>query len=389
MQNNKIVITCAKGIIPFLKEEITKLKLPVMSESVAGVTTAGDMYDAMRLNLHIRTGHRVLLLLREFNAEDPADLYREISKVRWEDYIDDDGYICVTSSVANPSIRDTRYANLKCKDAIVDRFFSKCGRRPDSGPDKGRTVVFLYWKDSYCAIYLDTSGEPLSRRGYRKLPLRAPMQETLAAAVVMATGWKGSGAFVNPMCGSGTLAIEAALIALNKPPGLIRSNFGFMHIKGYNQRAWDEIREEAKKGSARKFEGRIIATDISPAAIDAARKNAATAGMDQVIEFDAGNYPDTEIPEGSGIVIVNPEYGERMGDADSLVDVYKGIGDFFKQKCRGYTGYVFTGNLELAKKIGLRAKRKTPFFNGEIECRLMAYELYGGTRDVKKQKENS
>lgn len=389
MQNNKIVITCAKGITPFLKEEVISLKLPVMSESVAGVTTAGDMYDAMRLNLHIRTGHRVLLLLREFHAEDPADLYREISRVRWEDYIDEDGYICVTSSVATPSIRDSRYANLKCKDAIVDRFFSKCGRRPDSGPDKDRTVVFLYWKDSYCSIYLDTSGEPLSRRGYRKLPLRAPMQETLAAAVVMAAGWKGSGAFVNPMCGSGTLAIEAALIALNTPPGLIRLNYGFMHIKGYNQKIWDEIREEAKKGSAKKFEGRIIATDISPAAIDAAQKNAATAGMDQIIEFNTGNFQDTEIPEGSGIVIVNPEYGARMGDADSLVDVYKGIGDFFKQKCRGYAGYVFTGNLDLAKKIGLRAKRKTPFFNGEIECRLMEYELYEGTRDVKKQKGNS
>src|ERR1700690_611093 len=149
MQKNKIVITCAKGIALFLKEEILQLKLPVITESVAGVTTEGDMYDAMRLNLHIRTGHRVLMLLKEFFAEDPADLYREISRIRWEDYIDEDGYICVTSSVTTQSIRDTRYANLKCKDAIVDRFFNKCGRRPDSGPEKDRTVVFLYWKDSY------------------------------------------------------------------------------------------------------------------------------------------------------------------------------------------------------------------------------------------------
>ncbi len=390
MQNNKIVITCAKGITPFLKEEVINLKLPVVAESVAGVTTEGDIYDAMRLNLHIRTGHRVLMLLKEFTAEDPADLYREISRIRWEDFIDEDGYICVTSSVATQSIRDTRFANVKCKDAIVDRFFGKCGRRPDSGPARDRTVVFLYWKDTYCAVYLDTSGEPLSRRGYRKLPFKAPMQETLAAAVVLATGWKGTGAFVNPMCGSGTLAIEAALIALNKPPGLIRSNYGFMHIKGYNPGVWEEIRTEAKKGSARKFDGRIIATDISPVAVDAARRNAATAGMDQVIEFGTGDFQDTAIPEGGGVVLVNPEYGERMGDTDSLVDVYKGIGDFFKQKCRGYTGYIFTGNLDLAKKVGLRAKRKTPFFNGEIECRLMEYELYEGTRDLtKKQKVNS
>ncbi|TAN40983.1 MAG: class I SAM-dependent RNA methyltransferase [Nitrospirae bacterium] len=383
MKKDTIVITCAKGIAPFLKEEVLGLQLPVKSESVAGIITEGDMHDAMRLNLHIRTGHRVLLLLREFRADGPDDLYRETAQIRWEEYIAADGYICVTSSVDNASIRDSRFANVKAKDAIVDRFVRTSGRRPDSGPEKNRTVVYVYWKDSYCSVYLDTSGEPLSRRGYRKLPFRAPMQETLAAAVVMATGWDGTIPFVNPMCGSGTLALEAALLALRRPPGLLRLNFGFMHIKGYDRQAWEEIRTEAKKGILKGIPGKIIATDRDPQALDAARRNAATAGVDHLIDFSQSAFEDTPVPAGNGVVLLNPEYGERMGDADALAVVYKGIGDFFKKRCLGYRGYIFTGNLTLAKKVGLRAKKKTVFFNGDIECRLLEYELYEGSRDKK------
>ena len=143
-----------------------------------------------------------------------------------------DGYFSVTSSVHNPAINDSRFANVRCKDAIVDRMKEKCGRRPDTGPDRNRIVIHLYWKGNIGQVFIDTSGEPLSRRGYRMIPLKAPMQETLAAAVVLATGWGRDGNFINPMCGSGTLAIEAALIALQRAPGLLRSNYGFMHLKG-------------------------------------------------------------------------------------------------------------------------------------------------------------
>jgi putative N6-adenine-specific DNA methylase len=247
-------------------------------------------------------------------------------------------------------------------------------------------VVHLYWKDEQAAIYLDTSGEPLSRRGYRKIPLAAPMQETLAAAVVLATGWDGSRNFINPMCGSGTLAIEAALIALHRAPGLLRDNFGFMHIKGWNERLWGELREKAKKEARTSLPGRIITTDINPAAVEAARKNAATAGVEHLIEFGVCDYADTPVPEGVGVIVLNPEYGERMGEVAKLEGVYKGIGDFFKQKCLGYTGYVFTGNPALAKKVGLKPNRSLPFFNSGIECRLLEYELYEGTRKVKKLK---
>jgi putative N6-adenine-specific DNA methylase len=386
MQTNRILITCPKGIPPILKQELQHLGFPVLSELSAGVETGGTLEDALRLNLFIRTGHRVLYLLRECSARNAEDLYRQVSAMPWEEYIDEQGYLCVTSSVDNPTIKDPRFASLKCKDAIVDRIREKRGKRPDAGPERDRTVVHLYWKDERAALYLDTSGEPLSRRGYRKIPLAAPMQETLAAAVVLATGWTGNKSFINPMCGSGTLAVEAALIGLDRAPGLLRSNFGFMHIKGWNERLWNELREKAKGEARKSLSGRIIATDINPEAVEGARKNAATAGVEHLIEFGVCNYPDTPVPEGGGVIVLNPEYGERMGEVVKLEETYKGIGDFFKQKCTGYRGYVFTGNPGLAKKVSLKPKRSLPLFNSGIECRLLEYELYEGSLKVKKPK---
>ena len=185
-------------------------------------------------------------------------------------------------------------------------------------------MVFLYWREAHCKVYLDTSGESLSRRGYRKIPLAAPMQETLAAAVVQATSWTGAGHFVNPMCGSGTLAIEAALMGLGRPPGLLRSNYGFMHLKGFDAEAWQALRAAARAQPKQKLGGRIVATDIRPDTVAAAQQNAKTAGVDQVIEFGVCDFAETPLPEGGGAVVLNPEYGERMGLGSrqyDLVDV--------------------------------------------------------------------
>jgi putative N6-adenine-specific DNA methylase len=261
-------------------------------------------------------------------------------------------------------------------------------------------------------------------RRYRKIPLQAPMQETLAAAVIMATGWKGEGAFINPMCGSGTLAIEAAFIALNRAPGLLRNNYGFMFIKGFPEALWQALRKKAKESTKKKLPAKIIATDIDKKAVLAARQNAQTAGVEHLIEFNTCSYENTPIPEGGGIIILNPPYGERMGgisdkaeyrsnkeettrgrriiirkDSDRtdkgsytkargtqiLEATYQGIGDFFKKIGGGYRGYIFTGNLEMVKKVGLRTKQRIILYNGEIECRLLEYELYTGS--MKKQKD--
>ena len=381
-EKQTIIITCPKGIAPWLAEEVIALGFPIMAKNEAAIETEGTLSDTMRLNLHIRTGHRILYLLSTFEAENPDVLYAGLRKIPWEGLLHENGahaYICVTSTVETPVINDARFVNLKAKDAIVDRLVERYGIRPDSGPDRDRAVVHVYWKGSKVLVYLDTSGEPLSRRGYRKIPLAAPMQETLAAAIIFATGWNGRTSFVNPMCGSGTLAIEAALLAEGKAPGLLRSNYGFTHLKGFDPGAWRKIRAAAHM-EQKETAAQIIATDINPHAIAAARQNARTAGVENLIDFAICPFAQTLVPGRRGVVVLNPPYGERTGEVSKLIGLYRDIGDFFKQKCGGYRGYIFTGNMAMGKHVGLRTKRRITFYNSEIECRLLEYELYEGTR---------
>ena len=314
-KKSKILVTCPKGVSPYLKEEITALGFPVMVEWDTAIQTQGTLQDTMILNLHLRTAQRVLYQLETLIVDTPEILYRKINSIPWETLLHDSGkagYFCVTSIADNPLITDSRFVNVRVKDAIVDRMRDKCGRRPDSGPDKDKAVVNVYWKNNKADIYLDTSGERLALRGYRKIPLGAPMQETLAAAVILATGWKGERNFINPMCGSGTLAIEAAFIALNRAPGFLRNNYGFMFIKEFPEDYWQELRKKAREKILKKLPAKIIATDIDKTAVTAARNNAQTAGVDHLIEFDICPYEKTSIPEGGGIIILNPPYGERM-----------------------------------------------------------------------------
>ncbi|MDZ7269686.1 MAG: class I SAM-dependent RNA methyltransferase [candidate division KSB1 bacterium] len=380
MQTSRILVTCPKAIPPILADEIRTLGFPVLAQKEAAVETSGTLHDTMRLNLWLRTGHRVLFLLQDFRCRTPAELYGNLVRLPWENYLEAGSPLSITSAVHNDTIKDTRFANLKCKDAIVDRLKRTIGRRPDSGPRRRGAVVFLYWKESEASLYLDTSGESLAKRGYRKIPLQAPMQETLAAATILATGWRGEGHFINPMCGSGTLAIEAAWLSLGRPPGLLRDNFGFMHLRSFAPAAWQALLAEAKAGMQKTLPAKIIATDHDPRAVAAARQNAKTAGVDHLIEFAVCDFAATPVPAGGGVIMLNPEYGERLGRLPELQAVYPAIGDWFKQKGAGYTGYVFTGNLELAKRIGLRPRRRLPFFNGAIECRLLEFELYEGSK---------
>jgi 23S rRNA G2445 N2-methylase RlmL len=373
-------VACCRGAAPFLAAELRALGFPVTAEHESGVESSGTVTDAMRLNLHLRTANRVLYEIGAFRAQSPLHLYRHLLRLPWEAFLPANERLTVTSFVSTSAVRDPRLVNLKSKDAIVDRIRGKTGRRPDSGGERTGAVVFLYWNGSAVKVYLDTSGETLSRRGYRKIPLDAPMQETLASAVVLATGWNGSGHFVNPMCGSGTLAIEAAMIGLGIVPELLRGGYGFMHLSGFAPSAWQALRAAAAARSRALPGGRIIATDIRPEAVDAAKRNARAAGVEEAIEFGVCDFAETPIPAGDGVVLLNPEYGERMGSVEALGPLYRRIGDFFKQKCLGYAGYIFTGNLDLAKQVGLRSSRRLPFWNGPIECRLLRFDLYAGTR---------
>ncbi|PLX69594.1 MAG: RNA methyltransferase [Denitrovibrio sp.] len=381
-EKREILVTCPKEIPQYLEAELRKLGYPILYTRKAAVATEGTLEDCMFLNMHLRTGHRVLYLLEKSRVQNGDVLYKQAKKIKWEEIIPLDGYFSVSTAVLNTTIKDTRFASYKLKDAIVDRMRETKGKRPDSGPNEENTVLFLYWKESDCSIYIDTSGEPLTRRGYRKNPLKAPMQETLAAAALMAAGFDGTMNFANPMCGSGTLLIEAAMIATNTPPSVLRKNFGFMHLVGYDPKVFEKICEDAAK-QVTACKVRISGSDISRDALVASQANIRNAGFDGLIHVERCDFRDSPIPKGDKFMLmVNPEYGMRLGDEKLLETTYRDLGDFFKNKCKNSLCFIFTGNLGLAKKVGLRADRRIIFWNSNIECRLLQYEIYEGTKRV-------
>jgi len=382
---NKIIITCNKRLATYLQQEVVDLGFDITRSFSTGVELFNTLNDTIRLNLNLRTASQILYSLKSFQANTPDELYQELVQIPWEELIDFNGYFSVTSNVDNPTITTPLFANLKVKDAIVDRIKDKKGLRPNSGNEANKTVIHLYWKDDRAEVFIDSSGETLAKHGYRKHPGKAPMLEALAASTILATKWDQKSSFINPMCGSGTLAIEAALIATNRRPGLYRMNYGFMHIIGYDEEQFFEERRKLKAQVDKKNTPHIIASDISEQAIEIAKINAKTAGVDQLIEFHVCDFAETPVPqESKGVVMFNPEYGERLGVHSQLELTYKRMGDYLKQNCKGYKGYVFTGNPDLAKKVGLRASRRTEFYNGKLDCRLLEYDLYEGTREQPK-----
>lgn len=377
-----IIITCPKRLSPWLEQEVKDLGFDIEETFVTGVKLSGTINDCIKLNLNLRCASQVLYRLKQFDASNADDIYRHLLGFPWENILPDPGYFSITSNVNNPTINNSMFANLRVKDAIVDRLRDKRGTRPSTGSALTGAVINLFWKNDKAEIFIDTSGDSLGRHGYRKIPGQAPMLEALAAATVYATRWDRRSPFVNPMCGSGTIAVEAAMIATNRRPGLFRTNYAFMHLQGYDEKIYLEEDALLEKQIVDVPGLRIIATDYSARAIENAKKNAIAAGVANLIDFAVCDFAATEIPPNvPGIFYVNPEYGERLGEVKELELTYSRIGDFMKQKCGGYYGYVFTGNLDLAKKIGLKAKRRIEFYTSTIDCRLLEYELYSGSRE--------
>lgn len=376
-----IVVSCAARIVPFLEQELREAGYSRINAFKTGVRLSGTIYDCIRLNLRLRTASQVYFSLKKFRAYNADDIYREIKKIEWEKIIPADGYFSLNSNVKNETIDNPLFVNVKMKDAIADRFREHTGKRPDSGADNSKAVFYLFWQNEEAELFFDTTGQTLSKHGYRKIPGKAPMMESLAAATILAGQWDRQSPFINPMCGSGTLSIEAALIATEKYPGIFRDNYSFMHVLGYDadhyQKELDEIRSKVKASLPHK----IIASDISKDAIEIARVNATIAGVESLIDFEVCDFGDTQVPAEPGVVYFNPEYGDRLGEEVQLVDIYERMGDFLKKRCAGYFGYIFTGNLELAKKIGLKPKRRIEFFNGKIDCRLLEYEIWQGKKE--------
>jgi putative N6-adenine-specific DNA methylase len=383
-----VTITCHKRITPFLLQETEALGFTISDSFITGVQLKGTINDCIKLNCQLRCASQVLFSLKQFEAANPDDVYHNLVNYEWENILPEGGYFSVTSNVQNDTINNSMFANLRVKDAIADRLRNKRGNRPSTGSELSGAVIHLFWKQDYAEIFIDTSGHSLARHGYRKIPGQAPMLEALASAVIYASKWNNITPFVNPMCGSGTLAIEAAMIATNRRPGLFRNSYAFMFLKDYDEEVYQQ-EDALLEIQIRDVPGlRIIATDYSEKAIENARKNAIAAGVANMIDFRVRDFADTEIPQDPpGVLIINPEYGERLGNIAELEGTYSRIGDFMKKSCGGYFGYIFTGNLELAKKIGLKASRRIEFYTSTIDCRLLEYELYSGTRKIEKPKE--
>jgi len=377
---SKIIITCNKRLAPYLQQEVEALGFTITRSFQTGVELMGTVNDCIPLNLNLRCASQILYSLKSFTAANPQQLYDELVQMEWENLIDFSGYFSITSNVNNEHIRTPLFANVKVKDAVVDRIKAIKGIRPNSGPELNKAVLHLYWQDDRAEIFADTSGETLAKHSYRKIPGKAPMLEALATSTIMATGWDRKSTFINPMCGSGTLAIEAALLATDKHPGLFRMNYAFMHLMGYDEQVFFTERRKLKDKAQKETGFKIIATDLSDDAVDIARKNAKTAGVEHLIEFAVCDFAETEVPEQPGVVMFNPEYGERLGTHTKLEATYRRIGDYLKQQCKGYRGYVFTGNPDLAKKIGLQASRRIEFYNGKLDCRLLEYLIYDGSK---------
>ena len=378
---SRIIITCSNRLAGYLAEEVALLGFAPSRIFKTGVELEGTLQDCIRLNINLRCASQVLFSIKECKAANADDVYQAALDIEWENMIPANGYFTISSNVNNDTITNNLFANVKVKDAIADRYRAKTGARPDSGAVLSGVVVHLYWKENDAEFFLDTSGETLSKHGYRKIPGKAPMLESLAAATIYATKWDRKAAFVNPMCGSGTIAIEAALVATNRVPGLYRNNYAFMHLVHYEDEMYDAELQKIQAQVIHNTDVKIYASDISEDAIHITKVNAGMAGVEEMITFEVCDFEQTAIPEGqAGVIFFNPEYGDRLGVEAELEKTYALMGDFLKKKCKGYTGYIFTGNLELAKKIGLKPKRRIEFFTSKIDCRLLEYELYAGSR---------
>ena len=337
-KHHTIRLTCAHGQHEMLADELRSFGHEPTRIDRSGVECHGDLTLIMKLNLESRIAMRVLVLMRTFDCTHIDSLYSHIHNMNWEELIDVDGHLTVTSTVRTKSVDNTMYPNLKVKDAIVDRIREKCGRRPNSGAKPLGVVVHLHWNQDQAMLWLDSSGDKLADRGYRKMPHQAPLRETLAATILRRASYDGSAPLVIPMCGSGTLAIEGALMALGRPPGLLRRNFSFMHWKQFDESHFAEVRRSVSPRRSRHHRAAkptIIATDNNAAAVDATRRNAETAGVGHLLETAVCDFAETPMPHDTGHIILHPEYGHRLGSTDELQSEYKRMGDFFKQKCAG------------------------------------------------------
>ncbi len=381
----KMIAKTIFGLEEVLSTELQRLGAKDVEIHNRAVSFTGDKGFMYKANLCLRTALRILVPIQSFKVRDEKSLYESIQSINWENYMDVTDTLAIDTVLSSELFTHSQYLSQKAKDAIVDQFRAKHGERPSVDLDKPTLRIHLHVVGDNCTVAFDSSGESLHKRGYRDKTNLAPLNEVLAAGMILLTGWDKRTTFIDPMCGSGTILIEAAMIANNIPPGYYRDEYGFENWKkfmAFDDELFNMIFDSAIN-KITNHEQKIIGCEISRNVSKKAKENIKHAKVDDVVTIQTGPMQEMEVPAGRGVVLMNPPYGERMVK-DNIEELYKSIGDTFKKNFQGYDCWVISSNIEAFKHVGLRPSRKITLFNGQLECKFMKYEMYQGTKKIHK-----
>ncbi|MEA3279028.1 MAG: THUMP domain-containing protein [Thermodesulfobacteriota bacterium] len=374
-RDSRYFVRIAEGVEEAGAEELAELGAEDIAPEFRGIYFRADKSTLYRINYLTRLASRCLAPLISFNCHDTDTLYKKAKQIQWEDFFDKDSTFAVMGNVSDSNISHSKYASLRLKDAVADYFRGKTGKRPDVSIRNPDILLNLHIRHDKAEISLDTSGGALHRRGYREETVLAPMQETVAAAIIRFTEWNGSVPLYDPMCGSGTLLCEALMRQCNIPSGIFRKKFGFEFLPDFDGSIWKQVKKEGD-ASIRELPQRLIAgSDLSEEAVDAARINIMGLNYGKNVRVERADFRELPAIEGQ-VIVANPPYGFRMGGDEDLEAFYKDLGDFLKQKCKGSTAYIYFGERRYIKKIGLKASWKKPIKAGGLDGRLVKYEMY-------------
>lgn len=378
----KFIAKTLYGLEEVLAEELRELGVSDSKPLNRAVSFSGDKATMYRVNYCARTALSVLMNIAGFRISSGDNLYRRSMEIKWSDFMDADSTFSVKAVVSSKIFKHTAYPGLIVKDAIADYFRKKNNRRPSVDTSDPGITVNLHISNNYADILLDTSGTPLFKRGYRISTAKAPLNEVLAAGILKISGWDASTALIDPMCGSGTIPVEAGLIACRIPPGKFRNNFGFTRWNDYDGNLFEKIKKEADKHISI-CPVTISASDISEEAVRNTIINAKNAGLSKVITVEVSDFKDIKPTENNGYLFINPPYGQRL-KSGKLDDLYSMIGSALKHNFTGYRAWIISPDKEYLAKIGLKTKSKRTLYNGPLLCTLAEYELYHGTKKTMK-----
>ena len=374
-QEFKLIAKTFMGLEPVLAQELIQLGANNVETGRRMVSFTGDKEMMYRANFQLHTAIRILKPIHTFKARSAEEVYDEIQKIEWSNYLDNKKTFSVDSVVYSEEFRNSRFVTYKVKDAIVDWFREKTGTRPNISVSNPDIRLNIHIAEDDATLSLDSSGESLHRRGYRQESVEAPLNEVLAAGMILMTGWKGDTDFIDPMCGSGTIAIEAALIARNISPGVFRKEFAFEKWADFDQELFDTIYNDDSK--EKEFTHHIYGYDIDMKAVNTARINVKAAGLSKEVTIEQADFKDFQTPTEKSIMVTNPPYGERIS-TPNLLATYKMIGERLKHTFAGNDAWILSYREECFEQIGLKPSIKIPVFNGSLECEFRKYALFDG-----------